>query len=68
MEISLKIEKVENRGGARKGAGRKKTENSRNISVACSLSPKAYENLQKLVEKEGSNKNDVINKILENLS
>ena len=67
MEISLKIEKVEKRGGARKGSGRKKTENSRNISVACRLSPKAYENLQKLVEQQGSNKNDVINKLLEEI-
>lgn len=67
MEISLKIEKIEKRGGVREGAGRKKTENSRNINVACRLSPKAFENLQKLVEQEGSNKNDVINKLLEGL-
>ena len=67
MEFSLTIEKVEKRGGARKGSGRKKTDNSRNISVACKLSPKAYENLQKLVEQEGSNKNDVINKLLESM-
>ncbi len=67
MEISLKIEKVEKRGGARQGSGRKKTENGRNISVACRLSPKAFENLNKLVEQQGSNKNDVINNILEKM-
>ncbi len=50
MEISLKIEKVEKRGGARQGAGRKKKENGRSISVACRMSPKAFENLNKLVE------------------
>lgn len=54
-------------GGARVGAGRRKKVNSRAQSVALRLSTKAFENLQKLVEKEGSNKNDVINKLLESL-
>ena len=67
MEIKIKIEKIENRGGAREGAGRRKKDNARSISVALKLSSKAHENLQRLVEQKGSNKNDVINELLEDL-
>ena len=61
------IEVKKSRGGARPGAGRKKKENSRTKTVAVSLSDKALENLQKLVEIKGTNKNDVINNLLEGL-
>ena len=56
------------RGGARIGAGRKRKDNGRNNSVALSLSAKALENLNILVEREGTNKNDVINKLLEQMN
>lgn len=68
MESQSNEPKKSGRGGARAGAGRKRKENGRNISVALSLSTKAYENLLRLVEEQGSNKNDVINKILEELN
>lgn len=67
MEISLKIEKVKTHGGSRSGAGRKKQEDARKIPVALRLSPKANEVLERLVKESGTNKNDVINKLLESL-
>lgn len=63
----METEEKKQRGGARAGAGRKKKENGRNKSVALSLSTKAFETLEKLVEQYGTNKNDVINKLLENM-
>lgn len=68
MEISLKIEKVETRGGARQGAGRKKKENSRNIRASFMLSPEAQSVLEKLAKESGKSKNDVINNLLEGLN
>lgn len=65
MEISLKIEKIENRGGARQGAGRKRKENGRNIRASFMLSAEANATLDKLAKESGKSKNDVINNLLE---
>lgn len=56
------------RGGARPGAGRKKSENARNNSVALNLSAKALAVLERLVAEQRTNKNDVINKLLEGMA
>lgn len=56
------------RGGARPGAGRKKCENARNHSVALKLSAKAMSVLEAMAAEQHTNKNDVINKLLESLA
>ena len=61
-------EEKKKRGGARPGAGRKKQDNSRNIRVGLSLSPEAYAFLEQLVSQSGTNKNDVINRLLEQMA
>lgn len=55
------------RGGARLGAGRKKTDNARNNRASFMLSSKALETLERMALEGNTTKNDVINKILENL-
>lgn len=67
MEFSLKIEKIEKRGGRREGAGRKSFENARNNRAGFMLSKKALENLNRLADERHTTKNDIINTLLENL-
>ena len=56
------------RGGSRAGAGRKKTENARNIRASFMLSTKASEALERMAAQQNTTKNDVINNFLEQLS
>lgn len=67
MEISIKVEKIEKRGGKREGAGRKPMENPRNIRVSYKISQKAMEGLSKYAEQNGTSKNDALNQLLESL-
>lgn len=55
------------RGGARPGAGRKRGDNSRNIRTSFVLSPLADANLRRYAEANGVSRNDVINRLLEQL-
>lgn len=66
MDEKNKSEK--NHGGRRAGAGRKPKNNARTNSVALSLSDKALASLDRLVIEQGSNRNDVINRLLEELA
>ena len=54
-------------GGKREGAGRKKLGAGRNCSVAFRISEKALNALNKLADKQGKSKSDIINQILEEL-
>lgn len=63
----MEVEKKQH-GGVRKGAGRKKIENGRNISVALKLSTKAFTVLENMALQQNTTKNDIINKLLENMS
>lgn len=67
MDEKNKSEKASH-GGRRAGAGRKPKNNARTNSVALSLSDKALASLDRLVIEQGSNRNDVINRLLEELA
>ena len=55
-------------GGKREGAGRKKTGEGRNCSVAFRISETTLHKLNKIAEKKGKTKSDIINEILEELT
>lgn len=56
------------RGGSRAGAGRPKSANARNIRASFNLSPLADTNLRQCAEMEGCSRNDLLNRLLENLT
>lgn len=56
------------RGGARKGAGRKRGENSRNVRVSFTVTPTADAKLKVAAEAQGVSRNDIVNRLLESLS
>lgn len=56
------------RGGKREGAGRKRIDNGRNIRASFMLSTKAAETLEKMALEQNTTKNDIINRLLENMA
>ncbi|MCM1517577.1 MAG: hypothetical protein NC117_02935 [Pseudoflavonifractor sp.] len=55
------------RGGARKGAGRKASDNPRNVRVSFSFTALAAEKLQRAADEAGVSRNDFVNTLLEGL-
>lgn len=55
------------RGGARKGAGRKASDNPRNVRVSFSFTALAAENLQRKADERGVSRNDFLNSLLEQM-
>ena len=56
------------RGGARKGAGRKVSENPKNVRVSFSFTKLAADNLQRAADSAGMSRNDYLNTLLEQLN
>lgn len=59
--------KVSRRGGVRPGAGRKPSDNPRNVRASFSFTAKAAENLQRAATQAGMSRNEFLNNMLEHL-
>ena len=58
---------AETRGGARKGAGRRPSDAPKRISVNVRLSIKAVENIQRMADRTGKSRQQIINEWAEGL-
>lgn len=61
------VKTASGRGGARKGAGRKASENPRNVRVSFSFTALAAEKLRLAAEAAGVSRNDFANSLFESL-